>query len=87
MSGQKIIDGLKQAVAGDFARVTIEGQTWVRADADRDRALIEECARCVPTNWCDALLTGPEAPRAPLDCPAVERLLLGIIGRIRALAR
>lgn len=30
--GPKIIEGLKQAIAGDFARVTIEGQTWVRAD-------------------------------------------------------
>ncbi len=28
----KIIEGLKQAVAGDFDRVTINGQTWVRID-------------------------------------------------------
>ena len=33
MSGQKIIDGLKDAVAGNFSRVTIDGQVWVRADA------------------------------------------------------
>jgi hypothetical protein len=32
VSGEKIIAGLKNAVAGNFARVTIEGQTWVRAD-------------------------------------------------------
>lgn len=32
MSGQKIIDGLKDAAAGNFGRVTIGGQTWVRAD-------------------------------------------------------
>ena len=29
--GQKIIEGLKEALAGDFARVTIDGVTWVRA--------------------------------------------------------
>lgn len=28
--GPKIIEGLKQAVAGDLARVTIEGETWAR---------------------------------------------------------
>lgn len=32
MSGQKIIDGLKDAVVGNFARVTIDGQVWVRLD-------------------------------------------------------
>lgn len=31
MSGQKIIDGLKEAIAGDLSRVTIDGQVWVRA--------------------------------------------------------
>lgn len=30
MSGAKIIEGLKDAVAGNFSRVTIEGQVWVR---------------------------------------------------------
>lgn len=28
-TGPKIIEGLRQAVAGNFASVTIEGQTWV----------------------------------------------------------
>lgn len=32
-AGQKIFAGLKQAVAGDFTRVTIEGQTWERRDS------------------------------------------------------
>lgn len=32
MSGQKILDGLKEAIAGDFGRVTIDGQVWVRFD-------------------------------------------------------
>jgi len=30
MSGAKILAGLKQAVEGNFARVRIEGQNWVR---------------------------------------------------------
>jgi hypothetical protein len=32
-TGRKILEGLKDAVAGNFAAVTIEGQRWVRADA------------------------------------------------------
>lgn len=31
MSGAKIIEGLKEAIAGDLSRVTIDGQVWVRA--------------------------------------------------------
>jgi hypothetical protein len=31
-TGQKIIDSLKEAAQGDFARVTVAGQTWVRLD-------------------------------------------------------
>jgi len=34
MSGRKIIEGLQEAVAGNFSRVTIEGQTWVRLESD-----------------------------------------------------
>jgi hypothetical protein len=30
MSGRKIIEGLRQAVAGQFGRVTIDGETWER---------------------------------------------------------
>ncbi len=32
-SGQKILDGLREAAAGNFVRVTIDGQTWTRHDA------------------------------------------------------
>lgn len=36
-AGQKILDGLRDAVNGNFTRVTIEGQTWVRIfPADED---------------------------------------------------
>lgn len=48
--------------------------------------LIEECAKCVPTNWCDVLLTGPDAPKGSLTNRDVERLLRGIQDRIRALS-
>ncbi len=30
MRGARILQGLKDAVAGNFTRVTIEGQTWER---------------------------------------------------------
>lgn len=37
-NGQRIIDSLKEAIAGDLARVTIDGQTWVKAtDLARDQ--------------------------------------------------
>ena len=47
--------------------------------------VIEECASAVPTNWCDVLLTGPAAPKGPLDNRDVEQLLRGIQDRIRGL--
>lgn len=31
-AGAKILDGLRDALSGNFSRVTIEGQTWVRQD-------------------------------------------------------
>lgn len=50
------------------------------------RAIVEECAKAVPTNWTDHLLTGPSADPTPLNCRGVEKLLRGIQDRIRALA-
>jgi hypothetical protein len=47
--------------------------------------VIEECARAVPTNWCDSLLTGPKAVVGDLPGSAVERLLLAVAERIRGL--
>jgi hypothetical protein len=43
----------------------------------------ERCAKLVPTNWCDPLLTGKDAARPPLNERGVEALLLGIRDRIR----
>ncbi len=42
----------------------------------------ERCAKLVPTNWCDPLLTGPAAVKLPLDERGVEKLLLGVRDRI-----
>lgn len=49
-TGRKIIDGLKDAVAGNFASVTIEGQRWVRADAPGART----------SRWRYEIQDGPE---------------------------
>lgn len=32
MSGAKIIEGLEDAIAGDFASVTIDGKRWICTD-------------------------------------------------------
>jgi hypothetical protein len=48
------------------------------------KALIEECARCVPTTWLDPLLTGPNKV-GNLPARETEALLRGIQDRIRAL--
>ena len=44
-------------------------------------------ADMVPSNWCDSLLTGPDAalPKGyTFNCKDIERLLNGIRDRIRA---
>lgn len=51
-TGRKIIDGLKDAVAGNFASVTIEGQRWVRADAPEATEPDGERMITVPYNPC-----------------------------------
>lgn len=65
-----------------------EGLKRARAAAKATRnprdAVIEECARCVPNNWLDPLLSGPNKVG---DMPAreTEELLRRILDRIRAL--
>lgn len=50
--GQQIIESIKGAIAGDFARVTTHGQTWVRLDTVNSiegyiRAIVrDEMIRC-----------------------------------------
>jgi hypothetical protein len=46
----KIAAGLKDAIDGNFARVTIEGQTWVRLDAEPP-----------PPTWKEVLQAAPDA--------------------------
>ena len=48
------------------------------------KALVEECARCVPTTWLDPLLSGPNKVGS-LPARETEALLRGIQDRIRAL--
>jgi predicted RNA-binding Zn-ribbon protein involved in translation (DUF1610 family) len=45
----------------------------------------ERCAKAIPDNWCDSLLTGKGAAKIPMDCPGIERLLKGVAKRIRSL--
>jgi hypothetical protein len=59
-----------------------------RAEA-AERDAIAKCAEAVPTNWCDALLTGPDATLrgngGTWGCPDIERLLSGVRKRIAAI--
>jgi hypothetical protein len=44
----------------------------------------ERCAKAVPGNWIDPLLTGPnKVVPTGIDCEVVERLLLAVRDRIR----
>lgn len=78
---------LVESVMMAEAMATSPDDDWEeRGAADELRAaVIKECAACVPTNWCDELLTGPGAPKHPLDNRGVEQVLRGIQDRIRAL--
>lgn len=43
------------------------------------------CAECVPTNWCDPMLTGPDAVAGKIaDCRPIEALLYATRARIMA---
>lgn len=48
-------------------------------------AIIDECANCVPTNWLDSLLTGPNKVIDKSPPREIEALLRGVQDRIRAL--
>lgn len=40
--GEKILEGLREAAIGSFARVTIAGQVWVRHDAGSPEDLLNQ---------------------------------------------
>lgn len=48
-------------------------------------AIIDQCAKEVPTNWCDSLLTGPNKVIHKAPAREIEALLRGIQDRIRNL--
>lgn len=50
----------------------------------RDEAL-DAARKCVPMNWLDNLLTGPDGMNGEYDCRTIEKLLRGIQDRISAL--
>lgn len=63
MGAQKIIEGLKQAISADFARVTIEGVTWVRED------LAQKPHGCICPAGAEAGCHGIACPRhVPYGC-------------------
>lgn len=47
MSGQKIIDGLREAIAGKLDRVLINGETWVKLEPDHVVVHRDKLARAV----------------------------------------
>lgn len=53
-------------------------------DDARD-AVIEECAKAIPTSWLDPILSGPASVKGTFDCPSTERLLAAVAERIRGL--
>lgn len=71
-SGQKIIDGLKHAIAGNFARVTIDGQTWERVT--QPVSADERIAEALATNIAAA---GPYILRPNELLPAAELIRTG----------
>ncbi len=45
----------------------------------------EACAKCVPSNWCDPMLTGPDAVIGKgVDCRPIEAVLAATKARILA---
>lgn len=69
-----------RAGGGEYEK-TFAFRAWESATA----AEREACAACVPTNWCDPMLTGPDAVIGqPADCRDIEAVLRGVKARILA---
>ncbi len=48
-----------------------------------ERKIAEEMLGCIPTNWCDPLLTGENAVlHGEFDCRDIERLLQALRKRM-----
>ena len=75
--------------SGAASCVWSEGLTAVSADdLERFAGLVaaeerKACAACVPTNWCDPMLTGPKAVVGEVaDCRSIEAVLNATRARI-----
>ena len=76
------------AVTHGLAAAIVEVPTWNDLQAFADRiatAEREACAACVPRNWCDPLLTGPDAVVGKAATGQdIEALLLAVKKRIES---
>lgn len=60
----------------------------LQKETARLRKALEHLPNEVPTNWCDSLLTGPDAVmKGEYDCRDIEALLRGIQDRQRVKAQ
>lgn len=72
------IDAFEKLI-DDLASGLVQDEAAIRADER------EKCANNVPTSWLDPLLSGPDKVGSlPFNGLAVERLLQGIVDRIRS---
>lgn len=87
-AGNKIIEGLKNAVAGNFARVTVEGQVWERVEPpkpvrgweENSQTIDNETSAIECVNWLVSRLEKvPEAvrPEARMRVRALLHLQAG----------
>lgn len=77
MSGQKIIEGLRQAIAGDLARVTIQGELWTKRTLPNMRC--EDCDSGVYDEWAHCPFCGQ-----PLIIAAQRRRILDLEAALTA---
>jgi hypothetical protein len=75
----------KNAGITGTALYALMGNTCLKETEAAFAAIREECAKELPTNWLDPLLTGPKAVvgQPPYGCPDIERLCKAIAERIR----
>ena len=57
MSGHKIVEGLKEAIAGNLSRVTVDGQVWVL------EAVAQKPVGCIRPAGAEAGCHGLACPR------------------------
>ena len=76
------------AVTHGLAAIVAEVPTWndLQAFANLIAASEREaCSTCVPSNWCDPLLTGPDAVVGKaVACQDIEAVLLAVKKRIES---